>query len=59
MTVKCCVCQKEKIDGEWTNASAEKAAMVSHTYCPICLDASLNSIREEVAHANQLDTVQV
>ena len=59
MTVKCCVCKKEKVNGKWTQASAEKAAMVSHTYCPVCLDASLASIRDETASANQMDAVQV
>ena len=50
MVVRCCVCGKERVDGEWVeppepdDESAERLA-VSHSYCPECVEA----VRAEIA----------
>ena len=46
MTIKCCVCNLERVGGEWKRGG-ETQDPVSHTYCPACLDASLSACRAE------------
>lgn len=43
MTVKCCVCTKTRIDDQWLSLEGGTKAgeLVSHSYCPACLDAAL------------------
>ena len=43
MTVKCCVCDKTRINDQWlaqTSAAAPEET-VSHSYCPSCLHCAL------------------
>ncbi len=37
MTVQCCVCKRERIDGAWRPKAEESPVKTSHTYCPACL----------------------
>ncbi|NTV14124.1 MAG: hypothetical protein HGA96_09395 [Desulfobulbaceae bacterium] len=41
MTVKCCVCTKTRINDQWLDAEIKANELVSHSYCPACLDAAL------------------
>jgi len=41
MTVKCCVCTKIRIDDQWLLTETKANELVSHSYCPACLDAAL------------------
>ena len=41
MTVKCCVCTKTRIDDQWLDAETAANELISHSYCPVCLDAAL------------------
>lgn len=41
MTVKCCVCHRERVDGEWRQETRDSEGPFSHTYCPKCMEASL------------------
>jgi len=43
MTVKCCVCTKIRIEDQWLapDAQLHSDGLVSHTYCPVCLDIAL------------------
>lgn len=41
MCIQCCKCRKVVVKGEWKEPPPRLPALVSHTYCPTCLDASL------------------
>lgn len=41
MTVKCCVCTKIRIDNQWLDSEVKSDELVSHSYCPVCLDVAL------------------
>ena len=48
MTRQCCVCGMVHEDGEWRHTSQSLAGrMVSHTYCPVCLEACLAQMAQE------------
>lgn len=49
MTIQCCVCKKVKDDGQWVRDAAKHPSAMTHTYCPHCLEASLNAMRMELA----------
>ncbi|HPO15206.1 MAG TPA: hypothetical protein PLI09_17315 [Candidatus Hydrogenedentes bacterium] len=53
MTVQCCVCAKVKEDNHWVHRHVERPKDVSHTYCPNCLEQSLNVMRKELAARRQ------
>lgn len=36
MTIRCCVCKKEKSGNNWVKRQTAEAAVVSHGYCPAC-----------------------
>lgn len=39
ITVKCCKCQRVRIDGRWEYEESKDPARrrYSHSYCPVCL----------------------
>ncbi len=41
MTLQCCVCKKVKDDETWKREDRIHRTDVSHTYCPVCLKASV------------------
>lgn len=49
MTIQCCVCHRVKVEDEWKHQSVERPQEVSHTYCPVCLDASKKAMCDEIA----------
>ncbi len=48
MTVQCCVCKKERIDGAWRPAGNTNAYEVTHTYCPVCLAKARADMQAEL-----------
>ena len=55
MTIKCCVCKKTRIDDQWLplDIVSQHDELVSHSYCPICLDAALTEL---TAHSSTAGT---
>lgn len=53
MTVKCCVCTKTRVNDQWLDAEIKANELVSHSYCPTCLDAAL---AELTAHSQTTGT---
>ena len=47
MTVQCCMCKLIRVDGEWIRRPQDDRGDTSHTYCPVCLDETLTTIRME------------
>jgi hypothetical protein len=47
MTIQCCVCKRERIDGEWCETTRQGLPDASHTYCPSCLNDAVEMIRRE------------
>jgi hypothetical protein len=47
MTVQCCVCKKVRDDQVWKLEDRIHRADVSHTYCPVCLKASVAAMAVE------------
>ncbi len=54
MKVQCCVCKQVLEDGEWKPRAPGATDSISHTYCPACLDASMATMREQIALARRL-----
>jgi hypothetical protein len=56
MTVQCCVCKRVKAEGPapWHPAPTDRPVgpVVSHSYCPSCLRASLSAMQLELAQAD-------
>lgn len=55
MTVQCCVCKRVKSEGPapWHKPlQAPHGTVVSHTYCPSCLRASVGAMKMELAAAD-------
>ena len=48
MVIQCCVCDKVRVDGEWIPPTSTEG-MVSHTYCPRCLEKAMVDLRREMA----------
>jgi hypothetical protein len=38
MTVQCCKCKRLRVAGEWISPGGAVEGLVSHAYCPSCLD---------------------
>lgn len=57
MTVQCCVCKKVKDDGTWKLENRIHRTDVSHTYCPICLKASVANMAVERQRADRAQPV--
>jgi len=53
MTVKCCVCTKIRIDNQWLDSEVKSDELVSHSYCPVCLNVAL---AELTAHSQSTTT---
>jgi len=53
MTKQCCVCKKVERDGAWKRQRDLILSNVSHTYCPVCLAATMQSMRAEIAEADR------
>lgn len=52
MTKQCCVCTKVFEDGAWRYRTQEPVhERISHTYCPVCLQAHLTMLRGDRAAA--------
>ncbi len=49
MTVQCCVCKKVKEDNQWVRRAVQTPGAISHSYCPHCLELSLQAMRTELA----------
>ena len=47
MTIQCCVCKRERIDGEWCETTRQGLPEASHTYCPACLNDAVEMLRRE------------
>ena len=47
MTIQCCVCKRVEQDGQWCRLSGALGKNVSHTYCPVCYEASMAAMRAE------------
>ncbi len=46
MIRQCCVCGKTHQDGVWKpNVVLPEDEMVTHTYCPVCLQEHLSDMR--------------
>ncbi len=55
MTVKCCVCDKERINGVWFESSHRNTLeKVSHTYCPVCFAEAMAVIKRDTENQRQL-----
>jgi hypothetical protein len=56
MVIQCCMCKRVESNGEWTRQSEALGSLVSHTYCPPCLDKSRREFarRENIAAASSL-----
>lgn len=52
MTVQCCVCKKVRVDQSWTLENRIHRADVSHSYCPVCLKASVAAMAVERRRAD-------
>lgn len=52
MTLQCCVCKRVKDDETWILEDRIHRADVSHTYCPICLKATVANIATERKRAD-------
>lgn len=50
MTIQCCRCNKIRVDGKWSPTHEGLHSVVTHTYCPVCLDIANAEIRAELAH---------
>lgn len=48
MVIQCCVCNKTRVEGEWIPSTGAEG-MVSHTYCPRCLEHAMADLRREMA----------
>ena len=46
MTVQCCKCKRVKWRGTWVPEANWGLGEVSHTYCPVCVDETLQEIRK-------------
>lgn len=57
MTLQCCVCKKVKDDETWKLEDRIHRTDVSHTYCPICLKASVAAMAIERQHADIVQPV--
>lgn len=55
MTVKCCVCTKIRIDDQWLKSESKSGELVSHSYCPACLDAALAELTAHEASGGNSD----
>lgn len=60
MTVKCCVCTKTRIDDQWLSldGGTKSGELVSHSYCPTCLDAALAELTAHSETAKRTITEQ-
>ncbi len=45
MCIQCCKCKKVNVDGQWKTPNFDLPEIVSHTYCPKCLNDSLLALR--------------
>lgn len=45
MTVQCCKCKKVQCRGTWVTGGGAMGEDVSHSYCPICVEETLEEIR--------------
>jgi sRNA-binding protein len=54
MTVQCCVCKKERVDGAWRPACEVEHRQVSHTYCPTCLANARAEMQVQLAEDTHL-----
>ena len=47
MTIQCCKCRSYKVKGIWRSQEVEiKGQETSHTYCPDCLDETIEEIHQ-------------
>ena len=53
MTIQCCRCKKVKAGKAWTLPGHMDPATVSHSYCPVCLEQTVDEMRAERDHANR------
>jgi len=51
MTPQCCICRKVEENGQWRRTGKAPEPPVSHTYCPSCLKASVQQMRDELRDA--------
>ena len=54
MTVQCCKCKKLRVKGEWIRPSTVPSDMVSHTYCPRCLEETRSEMFVETGLAERV-----
>ena len=45
MTIQCCKCKKVRVGDEWVRPGGAPDANTSHTYCPVCLEATVLELR--------------
>ena len=54
MTVQCCVCKRERVDGDWRPAGIGDPYRVTHTYCPACLAQARAEMQAELMRETRI-----
>jgi len=49
LLVQCCQCRRVRQGGEWRRQTVASREVVSHGYCPTCLEETLAGVRRWVA----------
>ena len=44
--IQCCVCNRYRGKDDWYSATEEHNELISHTYCPNCLEIAIKEFKE-------------